>query len=120
MNVIGIHDGHTAAAALLRDGRVVAAVQEERFTRIKNWAGFPAQSVRYVLQAEGLTAADVDAVVFNGLQMPYAKSREEILAEYERTGSLGTTLKRFLRRTAIKTVRDERRRGDRKSAAVKY
>ena len=44
MNVVGIHDGHTAAAALARDGRIVAAVQEERFTRIKNWAGFPAQS----------------------------------------------------------------------------
>ena len=120
MNVIGIHDGHTAAAALSRDGRIVAAVQEERFTRIKNWAGFPAQSVRWVLASEGLTPADVDAVVFNGLQMPYAKSREEILAEYERTGSLGTTVKRFLRRTAIKTVRDDRRRSERKRAAMKF
>jgi carbamoyltransferase len=73
-----------------------------------------------VLQAEGLTPADVDAVVFNGLQMPYAKSREEILAEYERTGSLGTTLKRFVRRTAVKTVRDDRRRSGRKRAAVKF
>ena len=120
MNIVGIHDGHTAAAALSRGGRVVAAVQEERFTRIKNWAGFPAQSVKWVLQHEGLTTADVDAVVFNGLQMPYAKSREEILAEYERTGSLGTTLKRFVKRTAIKTVRDEKRREDRRKAAVKF
>jgi len=120
MNIVGIHDGHTAAAALSRGGRIVAAVQEERFTRIKNWAGFPAQSVRWVLQHEGLTTADVDAVVFNGLQMPYAKSREEILAEYERTGSLGTTLKRFVKRTAIKTVRDEKRRDDRRKAAVKF
>jgi carbamoyltransferase len=120
MNIVGIHDGHTAAAALSRHGRVVAAVQEERFTRIKNWAGFPAQSVKWILQHEGLTTADIDAVVFNGLQMPYAKSREEILAEYERTGSLGTTLKRFVKRTAIKTVRDEKRRGDRRKAAVKF
>jgi carbamoyltransferase len=120
MNIVGIHDGHTAAAALARNGKIVAAVQEERFTRIKNWAGFPAQSVRWILQTEGLTPADVDAVVFNGVQMPYAKSREEILAEYERTGSPGTTLKRFLRRTAIKTVRDDRRRAERKKAAVKF
>lgn len=120
MNVVGIHDGHTASAALARDGKIVAAVQEERFTRVKNWAGFPAQSVHWVLQSQGLSPRDVDAVVFNGLQMPYAKSREDILAEYERTGSLGTTLRRFLRGTALKTVRDDRRRAERKRAAVKF
>jgi len=120
MKVVGIHDGHTAAAALSIDGRVVAAVQEERFTRIKNWAGFPSLSVQWILQSNGLTPADVDAVVFNGLQMPYAKSREEILAEYERTGSLGTTLKRFVKRTAVRTVRDDRRRADRRKAAARF
>lgn len=120
MNILGIHDGHTAAAALSVGGQVVAAAQEERFARIKNWAGFPAQSVRYVLQSQGLSASDADAVVLNGLEMPTAKSREEILNEYERTGSLGTTLKRFLKRTAVKTVRDERRRAQRKRAAEKF
>lgn len=120
MNIVGIHDGHTASAALSRNGKIVAAVQEERFTRIKNWAGFPAQSVRWVLQHEGLTASDVDAVVFNGQQMPYAKSREEILAEYEKTGTLGTTLKRFVKRTAVKTVYDDRRRAERRKGAVKF
>lgn len=120
MNVIGIHDGHTAAAALLRNGRLVAAAQEERFTRIKNWAGFPAQSVHWVLQSQGLGPSEVDAVVLNGSQMPYAKSREEILQEYERTGSLGTTLKRFLKRTAIKTVYDDRRRAQRRKAVLRF
>lgn len=120
MIVLGIHDGHTAAAALAMRGEIVAAAQEERFTRIKNWAGFPAQSVRYVLQSRGLSAADVDAVVLNGREMPTAKSREDILNEYERTGSPGTSLKRFLKRTAIKTVRDERRRAQRKRAAEKF
>ncbi|MFQ5599021.1 MAG: carbamoyltransferase C-terminal domain-containing protein [Candidatus Krumholzibacteriia bacterium] len=120
MNIVGIHDGHSAAAALLCGGRMVAAVQEERFTRIKNWAGFPAQSVRYVLQSQGLSVSDVDAVVLNGLQMPYAKSRAEVLNEYERTGSLGTTLKRFLKRTAVKTVYDDRRRAQRKRSVAKF
>ncbi len=120
MIVLGVHDGHTAAAALLRDGRIVAAVQEERFTRIKNWAGFPAQSVRWLLQSQGLGTQDVDAVVLNGQQMPYAKSREEILAEYERTGTPGTTLRRFLKRTAVKTVYDDRRRAQRRRLAVRF
>ena len=95
-------------------------MQEERFTRIKNWAGFPSMSVQWILQSQGLTPADVHAVVFNGQQMPYAKSREDILAEYERTGSLGTTLKRFVKRTAVRTVRDEKRRVERKKAAIKF
>jgi carbamoyltransferase len=120
MIVLGVHDGHTAAAALLRDGRIVAAVQEERFTRIKNWAGFPAQSVRWLLQSQGLGTQDVDAVVLNGQQMPYAKSREEILAEYERTGTPGTTLRRFLKRTAVKTVYDDRRRAQRRRLAARF
>jgi carbamoyltransferase len=120
VNVVGIHDGHTASAALVRGGRVLAAVQEERFTRIKNWAGFPARSVQWILQSQGLGPADVDLVVMNGKQMPYAKSREEILQEYERTGSLGTTLKRFVKRTAIKTVRDDRRRAQRLREATKF
>src|SRR5262249_49663996 len=73
-----------------------------------------------ILQSQGLTPADIDAVVLNGLQMPYAKSREEILAEYERTGSLGTTLRRFVKNTAVKTVRDEKRRSDRRKAAIRF
>ena len=120
MNIIGIHDGHTASAALLREGRLVAAVQEERFTRIKNWAGFPAQSVHWLLQSEGLTVEDVDAIVLNGLQMPYAKSREEILSEYGKSGSLGTSLKRALKKTAIKTVYNDKRRAERTKAVVKF
>ncbi len=120
MNIIGIHDGHTAAAALLRDGRIVAAVQEERFTRLKNWAGFPAQSVRWVLQSQGLVTTDVDAVVLNGNQMPTARSREQILSEYERTGALGTTLRRFVKRTAVKTIYDERRRAQRQRLAARF
>ena len=40
--ILGIHDGHNAAAALLIQGRVVAALQEERLTRVKNQGGIPA------------------------------------------------------------------------------
>ena len=68
MNIIGINAYHgDASAALVCDGRLVAAVEEERFNRIKHWAGFPAQSIRWCLQSAGLTAADVDhvAVSFN-------------------------------------------------------
>ena len=68
MNILGINAFHgDASAALIRDGIMVAAVEEERFLRSKHWAGFPARSIRYCLESEGLTARDIDhvAVSFN-------------------------------------------------------
>ena len=47
---------HDAAAALLRDGEIVAAAQEERFTRIKNEADFPRQAIAFCLRQGGLEA----------------------------------------------------------------
>jgi carbamoyltransferase len=55
---------HDAAAALLRDGEVVAAAQEERFSRVKHDKAFPAQAVAYCLREAGITAADLDYVGF--------------------------------------------------------
>ncbi|RME92618.1 MAG: hypothetical protein D6766_09690, partial [Verrucomicrobia bacterium] len=55
---------HDAAAALLVDGRVRAAAQEERFSRRKHDQRFPGRAVRWCLEAAGLTAGDLDAVVF--------------------------------------------------------
>ena len=55
---------HDSAAALLVDGRIVAAAQEERFTRRKHDADFPRQAVDYCLRTAGLTPAQVDHVVY--------------------------------------------------------
>ncbi|MFN9755864.1 MAG: carbamoyltransferase [Planctomycetota bacterium] len=55
---------HDSAAALLRDGEIVAAAQEERFTRKKHDPGFPARAVEFALQQAGITAADLDFVAF--------------------------------------------------------
>ena len=55
---------HDSAAALLVDGRIVAAAQEERFTRVKHDAGFPARAIASCLAEAGLTAADLDWVGF--------------------------------------------------------
>ncbi len=55
---------HDAAAALVVDGRIVAAAQEERFTRKKHDANFPQNAVDYCLREAGITAADLDYVGF--------------------------------------------------------
>jgi carbamoyltransferase len=62
---------HDAAAALLRDGVLVAAAEEERFTRKKHDFEFPLQAIRYVLEAEGITAADLEYVAF--FEKPFVK-----------------------------------------------
>ena len=68
MNIVGINAYHgDASAALVADGQLVAAVEEERFNRVKHWAGFPAESIRWCLQKAGLSASDIDhvAISFN-------------------------------------------------------
>ena len=51
---------HDSAAALLRDTEIVAAAQEERFTRKKHDAGFPRHAIEYCLNAAGIKPADID------------------------------------------------------------
>src|SRR6185369_10342693 len=60
MYILGINAYHgDAAAALIKDGRIVAAVEEERFNRVKHCAGFPAEAVRYCLKTAGIAIEDV-------------------------------------------------------------
>jgi carbamoyltransferase len=61
--ILGINAYHgDASAALVINGQLVAAVEEERFNRVKHWAGFPAESIRYVLDEGRITVGDLDHV----------------------------------------------------------
>lgn len=62
MNILGIHIGHDSSAALVRDGKIVADVAEERFSRIKHYCGLPLQSIAYCLKSQGLRMEDIDVV----------------------------------------------------------
>jgi len=63
MNILGINAYHAnASAALVCDGQLVAAVEEERFNRVKYAAGFPVAAIRYCLKAAGITLADIDHI----------------------------------------------------------
>lgn len=65
MNLLGISAYyHDSAAALLVNGEVVAAVQEERFTRKKHDSRFPADAVRFCLDSQGISLSDLEAVVY--------------------------------------------------------
>ena len=64
MKVLGLNFSNDAAAALVVDGHVVGAVQEERLSRIKHDSGFPTRAARWCLAEAGLELADIDAVGF--------------------------------------------------------
>ncbi len=64
--ILGINAFHgDSSACLLRDGVMVAAAEEERFRRIKHWAGFPSEAIRYCLAEAGIGLAQVDHVAIN-------------------------------------------------------
>jgi carbamoyltransferase len=80
MRVLGISAYyHDSAAALLRDGRVVAAAQEERFTRKKHDSGFPHEAIRACLQAGATAPGEIDLVAF--YDKPFLKF-ERLLETY--------------------------------------
>lgn len=62
MKILGIHAGHDASAALIVDGKVVADVAEERFNRIKHYAGLPVKSIQYCLDYAKIDINDVDYI----------------------------------------------------------
>jgi carbamoyltransferase len=80
MRVLGISAYyHDSAAAIVRDGEIVAAAQEERFTRKKHDSSFPVNAVEYCLAADGVSLRDVDYVVF--YDKPFLKF-ERLLETY--------------------------------------
>src|SRR2546422_51905 len=72
MHILGISCYyHDAAAALLREGQLVAAAEEERFSRIKHDYSFPRNAIRFCLEAGGIRGSDLDYVVF--FEKPFRK-----------------------------------------------
>ena len=66
MNIIGLNAYHgDSSACLIKDGKLIAAAEEERFSRIKHWAGFPSDAILYCLREGGLSLGQIDAIAIN-------------------------------------------------------
>lgn len=78
MIVLGLNAYHAdSSAAILVNGKLLAATEEERFTRVKHWAGFPAQSILFCLKEAGVTLNDVDHIAIG--RDPKAKLGKKFL-----------------------------------------
>jgi carbamoyltransferase len=84
MHILGIGVGHDAAACLLADREIVAMAAEERFSRIKHDAGFPAAAIAACLAEAGLDAGDLDVVAIAGSQLPLGLERHLRLSPEQR------------------------------------
>ena len=79
MNVLGLSFYyHDSSAALVSDGVLVAAAEEERFSRVKHDAGLPTLAIEFVLRQSGLSMEDVDHVVF--YEKPFIKFERMLLS----------------------------------------
>lgn len=80
MYILGIHCGHDATAALIKDNDIIAVIQEERKSRIKHQNGFPKLAVKEVLDIAGITAKDIDYIAIAGNDRRMQSVRELIWA----------------------------------------
>jgi carbamoyltransferase len=66
MIILGLNSFHAdSSAAIVRDGKLIAAAEEERFRRVKHWAGFPSAAIAYCLREAGVRLSDVEHIAFN-------------------------------------------------------
>src|SRR5262249_52766960 len=77
---------------------VIAAIQEERLRRVKNWAGMPTEAIAWLLRTREISANQVDVVAMNGYHVAFPMTREELAKEYRTINDLDVTLRRVARR----------------------
>ena len=78
MYILGLNAYHAdSSAAIFKDGVMIAATEEERFRRVKHWAGFPSMAIEFCLREAGITLAEVDHIAIG--RDPYAKLGKKLL-----------------------------------------
>lgn len=106
MYILGINAYHgDASAAIIKDGRLIAAVEEERFNRIKHCAGFPEQSIRYCLDEANVRLEDVDHIGIS--RDPSAHLHKKILYAASRPGVFKQAKDRLANAAKVRDLKDE-------------
>ena len=89
MYILGINAYHgDSAACLVADGKLVAAIEEERIRRIKHWAGFPSEAIRFCLDYAGIGIEDVDHIAIG--RNPSAHLHKKVLFSLQRRPSFAS------------------------------
>ncbi|MFX1282134.1 MAG: carbamoyltransferase C-terminal domain-containing protein [Promethearchaeota archaeon] len=91
--VLGVHDGHNAGVSLIKDGKVLVAVNEERYTNIKNYSGIPRNSIQNIFQISQVSSSEITAIAIGGLLRTTAPLVEEESLKLKLYRKLGPILK---------------------------
>jgi carbamoyltransferase len=102
--ILGINAYHgDSSACLVKNGELIAAVEEERFRRIKHWAGFPKHSIQYCLEEAGIKVNDIDHVAMN--RNPKANLLRKALFAFQNHPSLDLMKDRFKNATKVRDIK---------------
>ncbi|HTH29727.1 MAG TPA: carbamoyltransferase N-terminal domain-containing protein, partial [Lacibacter sp.] len=107
MIVLGINAYHAdSSAAIFVDGKMIAAIEEERFRRVKHWAGFPSMAIAFCLKEAGVRLKDVDHIAIG--RDPWAKLGKKILFLLQNPGnSVAAVRNRLSNAKKVSTLEDE-------------
>ena len=106
MLILGINAYHgDASAAIIQDGRLIAAAEEERFNRVKHCAGFPEHAIRYCLDAAGAALTELDHIGIS--RDPSAHLHKKILYAASRLGVFRQAKDRLANAAKVRDLRDD-------------
>jgi carbamoyltransferase len=107
MYTLGINAYHAdSSAAIFKDGVLIAATEEERFRRVKHWAGFPSLAVAFCLREAGISLHEVDHIAIG--RDPYAKLGKKILFLLKNPGGgLGAVKERLMNAKKVASLENE-------------
>ena len=105
MHILGINAYHPdSSACIVRDGELLAAAEEERFLRIKHWAGFPKESIRYCLRQADIGLMDINYIALN--RDPRANIYKKIAFTFLHNPSVALIRNRLTNILKIKVIKD--------------
>lgn len=111
MYILGLNAYHAdSSAAIFRDGVMIAAIEEERFTRIKHWAGFPAQAIQFCLREAGIPLSQVNHITIG--RDPKAKFANKLKYLLTHPSLIFTAASRFRNSQQVTSLEDEFKRLD--------
>lgn len=104
MYILGINAFHgDSSACILKDGQLIAATEEERFTRVKHWAGFPVLSIQFCLKEAGISIEELDAVAIS--RNPAANLQKKLWHAAGKMVNLKTLKDRFANSRKVSNVK---------------
>lgn len=104
MYILGLNAFHgDSSACIVKDGKVIVALEEERIRRIKHWAGFPVEAIKYCLKDSGITIKDIDHITIS--RDPSANVLKKIKHTLKNKVSISAILDRYTNSKKVKSVK---------------